>query len=195
MHYRKYDLLLIAEDTPWPLMQRILDQHETDAVLLRRWERVDNLRTALRRAPEWLPALLGADSDLFLRRGSRGLAQLGQRLRRGEEWRPDTTPALAAQGFIWQALSPPDLERALACWTAALRRNMRSGTVCFRPVTATLLELGRRQEARRFIATYQRRLTQPFTRLPDTLRQELLEILAECRRDVEAPAATPRKGE
>jgi hypothetical protein len=195
LHYRKYDLLLIAADTPWSLMKRVLDHHDTNAVLLRRWERVENLRTALRRAPQWVPALLGADYDLFLRRGSRGLAQLGERLRSGQEWRPDSPAALASQGFVWEATAPRDPARAVACWKGALRRNLALGSLCFRPLTAALLELGRNQEAQQLLELYGQRLNQPFTRLPQTLRSELSETLAACRADVEAATTAPGSSE
>ena len=184
--YRKYHLLLVAEDTPPELMLRILDEHDTDAVLLRRWKPVRNLRLTLDQSGDWVPALLDADCELFLRKGSRGLVQLGWLLRRGQEWRPDSPLARASRGFVWEATTPPDLEQAVACWQSAVRRDVTVGSRCFRRLTRALLQLGREQEARQLVDSYHQALSQPFTRLPGDLRGELLQTLAACRRDIDA---------
>ena len=152
--YRRYCVLLVARDTPRQIMMRILDQHDTDAVLLRRSSKTENLRAAIEQSPRWVPVLLSPRDGLFLRRPSRGLARLGELLRRGEEWRPHALGALVTRGFVWQAITPPDPEQAIACWEAALRQDVTIGILCFRPATAALLELGREQEARRFVDEY-----------------------------------------
>lgn len=188
--YRRYCVLLVARDTPRELMMRILDQHNTDAVLLRRSSKTENLRTALEQSPRWVPVLLSPRDGLFLRRPSRGLTQLGELLRRGQEWRPHALGALVTRGFVWQAIVPPDLEQAIACWEAALRQDVTIGSLCFRPTTAALLELGREQEAHRFVDQYYQRLNQPFSRVPSGLRRRLLETLATCRADIEAATAS-----
>jgi hypothetical protein len=187
--YRRYCVLLVARDTPRELMMRILDQHDTDAVLLRRTSKTGNLWSAIEQSPRWVPVLLSPRDGLFLRRPSRGLTQLGELLRRGEEWRPHALGALVTRGFVWQAIVPPDLEQAIACWEAALREDVTIGSLCFRPFTAALLELGREQEARRFVDQYYQRLNQPFSRVPSELRPQLLNTLAACRADIEAATA------
>ena len=193
-HYQQYHLLLVAPDTPAHVMLSILDRHNTDAALLRHWERTENLLSALEQSPDWVPALLGADYSLYLRRNGGGLAQLGGLLRRGEEWRPDSPWAVASRGFVWRAMTPPNLHRALECWRNAVERHARLGGVCFRPITAALLELGRTQEAREYVEGYRQGLSQPFSNVPSQARQELLEVLAICRQDIEA-ATSPNQGD
>lgn len=191
-HYAQYHLLLVAPDTPHPLLLRLLDRSQTDAVLLRRWERPKNLGLALEQSSAWIPVLLDSDYTLFLRRGSRGLAELGERLRRGEEWRPNTPAALATRGLVWEALEPPNLLNALDCWRRAVRQNPTVGRLCFPHMTRVLLALGRGQEAERLISDYEQLLEQPFTGLPPRVRQDLLATLAGCRQMLaDAGAAEP----
>jgi len=193
IHYRKYATLLTSPDAPRPVIVAILDQHDTDAVLLRRTGKAHNLWRALEQSRQWVPALLTLRSGLFLRKDSRGLAQLAELLRRGEEWRPKAPTALAARGLVWEAITPPDLEQALSCWKAALERDVWTGTFCFHRVTRALLELGREQEARQFVRAYYQRLDRPVAGLPDPARHELLRILAACWDDIETatPATKP----
>ena len=84
-HYNKYAHLVISPDTPAPYRMHILDESETDAVLLRRTRRAVGLWSLVEQSPNWVPALLSVSDGLFLRRGSRGLEQLGELLRRGAE--------------------------------------------------------------------------------------------------------------
>ncbi|MFQ5818322.1 MAG: hypothetical protein ACE5H2_10280 [Terriglobia bacterium] len=191
-HYEKYSALLGILNTPRRFLMRILAEHDTDAVLLRRTRKAENLWIALDQSREWVPVLLGVNYGLFLHKDSRGLAQLGELLRRGEEWRPNTGPALAARGLVWQATTPPDLEQALACWQAALRQNVLTGSLSFRRITTALLELGRHQEARQFVEKYFRELNRPIDGVSDESRRRLLRILKSCWDDIEtATAASP----
>jgi hypothetical protein len=189
MHYMRYTLLLANPDTPRPLMMRTLNEHQTDAVLLRRMKQSGNLWMALQQSGQWVPVLLGIDYGLFLRKDSRGLAQLGELLRRGEEWRPNTAPSLASRGLVWQATTPPDLEQALACWQAALRQNVLTGSLSFPLITEALLELGRPQEARQFVEEHYQKLSQPVAGISGASRRELLKILRTCWDDIETATA------
>jgi hypothetical protein len=179
-HYSTYYWLMVAPDTPRHIVMRILDQHDTDAVLLRRVGRVQNIWTALKQSREWVSVLTGLRYELFFRKGSRGLQQLGELLRRGEEWRPDSPAALASRGLVWQASTPRDLEQAIACWQGALRQSVLTGSICFLPMTEALLELGREQEAREFVQSYYGRLNEPVAGLPDQARHDLLKKLSTC---------------
>ncbi len=192
-HYRQYQALFVARDTPPAVMFRILDQSRTDGVLLRFWERGANLRNALERSSGWAPVFLGPDYRLFLRTGSSGVEHLGELLRRGEAWWPDSSAGHAGRGFVWRSVTPPDLERAVSSWDRALRKNLALGSVCFRPLTGALLELGRDGEARRRVETYTDLLDRPFSGLSDERRRELRDVLDACSRDVEA-ATSGRSG-
>jgi hypothetical protein len=197
-HFRRYMRLLIATNTPPGRLLRMLDRDDTDAVLLRRTAETSNLRLTLEQSPRWIPALLDARDVLYLRRDGPGLAQLGRRMRRGAEWRPDTPLALASRGFVWQALDPPDLQQAVASWRAAVQRDVSLGKLCFRPMTAGLLALGREEDALRIIESYEQRLSQPPAAPVDFSRRELLDLLQMCRRDIDgrkSNAATDRAEE
>ena len=192
-HYNKYAHLLVSPDTPAPYRMHILDESDSNAVLLRQVQRVAALWQTLAQSPRWAPVLLGPTDGLFLRRGSQGLEQLGELLRRGEEWRPKTALAMAARGFVWEALDSPGLEEALLCWKAALEQNMLTGSLVFKPLTSTLLELGRADEARELIRGYYQRVTQAGRRLSDATRRDLLQKLGECWAEIQsaAPASRP----
>jgi len=191
-HYNKYAYLLVSPDTPAPYRMHILNESDSNAVLLRQVPRVAALWQALAQSPQWVTAMLGPSEGLFLRRGSRGLEQLGELLRRGEEWRPKTALAMAARGFVWRALDSPGSEEAILCWKAALEQNMLTGSLVFKPLTDTLLELSRVEEARALIGGYYQRVTQAGRRLSDATRRDLLQKLGECWAEIESAASTSR---
>jgi hypothetical protein len=191
-HYNKYAWLLVSPDTPAPYRMQLLDESGTDAVLLRRTNRVLPLWLALEQSGHWVRALLSRYDGLFLRRGSRGLEQLGELLRQGKEWRPKTGAAMASRGFVWQALETPGLEEAILCWKAALEQNILIGALVFRPLTSTLLELGRAEEARRLVQEYYGRIDQGGRNLPEASRRELLQTLSECWTEIDSAAPTSR---
>jgi hypothetical protein len=186
--YRQYHALFVADDTPRPVMFRILDESGTDAVLLRIWDRGANLLPALDESPDWVPVLVDPDYRLFLRLGSRGLERLGELLRSGAASWPEKPTSLAGQAFVWRSTTPPDLERAVSSWDRALRRTPALGAVCFRPMIAALLEAGRDGEARRRVEAYASVLKHPAAGLSEQRRSELRQILEECRADIEAAA-------
>jgi hypothetical protein len=187
-HYRQYHALFVARNTPRQIMFRILDESGTDGVLLRLWERGANLRAALEQSSEWVPVFLDPDYRLFLRVGSDGLEHLGDRLRRGEAWWPDSPAGLAGQAFVWRSTTPPDLGQAVSTWDRALRKTPALGLICFRPLIRTLLELGRDGEARRRVDAYAMLLNHPLVGLTEERRRELLAELEACRAEIDAAA-------
>jgi hypothetical protein len=188
-HYLKYQQLMGIPDVPGQYLMKTLDAYDTNAVLLRRSQRVQNLWKALERSPQWVPVYLSLRSGLFLREGSRGLEQLGELLRSGKEWRPDTGAALAAEGFVWQAIEPPDPGQAIRCWKTAVRLDPLTGTICFRPITEALISLGREDDAREYVEKYYRLLNQPVAGMADTSRRGLLDSLTECWHMIQASKA------
>ncbi len=192
VHYMKYAHLLVSPDTPARYRMYILDEYDTDAILLRRAPRVKNLWAMLEQAPEWVPVLLSMRDGLFLREGSRGLEQLGKLLRRDGEWRPKTAWAMAARGFVWQALDPPEPEKAVLCWETAVRQGALTGLLVFQPLTETLLELGREDEARRLIQGYYQMFSKPVQGLLEASRRDLLQKLGECWNDIESASPMNR---
>ena len=187
-HYKKYAALLVSQDTPRNYIMKLLDMRfvdgrRTNGVLLRR-RRSENLWTTLEQSGQWVLVLTSMQDGLFFRKGSQPLEQLGTLLRRNEEWRPNMPWAIASRGFVWQAITPPEPEQALDCWKDALERSPTSGYLVFRPLTDTLRELGRGDEARQLIEEYFRKLNRPVAGLPDGSRLELLKILADCWNDI-----------
>ena len=186
LHVKKYAALLLATDTPPPVMMDLLDESGTDAVLLRRWDRVRNLTQALERASEWVPALLTRESSLYLRKGSPGLERLGDLLRAGGEYRPDSPRSAASRGFVWAAVTPPNLNQALASLNTAIQENPTLGTICFGPMTRAMIQLGRVDDARRFIETWRRWANNPGFKIPEKTREILIETLDACGREIDS---------
>jgi hypothetical protein len=192
-HYNRYAHLLVSPDTPAAYRIKILDDSGTDAVLLRRLSRAIPLWRMLEQSPGWVLVLLGTTDGLFLRRGSPALEQLGERLRRGEEWRPMTALAMASRGSTWRALNRPNREQALRCWRAVLEQNVLVGALVFAPLTETLLELGRAEEAGQLIQQYYQRVQRLGPRVPEKTKRDLLRKLGDCWAEIES--ATPRPAE
>jgi len=195
--YRKYANLMVTPDTPRQYIARVLAEHNTDGVLLRRGRTTENLWRALEQSGEWVPVLLGIryGHGLFFRKGSRALEQVAELLRRGQEWRPNVVGALLARGFVWAALDPPDLTQAVLCWQGAVDQDVGTGAVCFRPLVRALLDSGRTQEARDYVQKWYRELSQPQPDLPEQNRRELLRILADCWQYIETPPGSgPNRG-
>ena len=179
-HYMKYAALLVQPDAPRNYIMRLLDESDTNAVLLRRTARVENLWSTLEQSGQWVLALVSLQNGLFLRKGSQPLERLGELLRRNQEWRPSYPGAVASRGFVWQAVTPPDPEQAIACWNDGLRQNVLIGFLVFRPMTETLLELRGKEAAERFVTEWFDRLNQPVPGLADETRRNLLNELRGC---------------
>ena len=179
-HYNKYVALVVAQNAPPAMRIKLLDESGTDAILLRRSTAVAPLWHAVEQTGQWVEVLFSFTDSLYLRRGSRGLTQLEERLRSGEEWRPNTATAMAARGFLWASLESPDLEKALQCWQTAVREDVVLGLKAFKPITQTLRELRRDEEAGHYIRGYYDELKQPKAGLPENTRRELLRELTSC---------------
>ena len=185
-HYRKYCALLNSPDTPRPLLIKLLDEYDTEAVILRRTGRARNLWITLSQSRDWVLVLEDSRYRLYLRRNSNALEQVSDALRRGEEWRPNTALALATRGIVWEATAPRDLEQALGCWQAALEMDIRTASVTIRRICAAQVELGRKEDARRLVQRYYNRLNRPVPGMSDTLRQNTLKLFANCWADLES---------
>ncbi len=184
-HYLKYQALLGNPRTPKQRLLQLLDEYDTNAVLLRRWGPAQNLGVVLEQSRDWIPALFGARYGLFLRRGSEPFNRLCELMRSGQAWWPDDPAALATQGLLWQAMNPPQLDKAVQCWRQAIRRNVRTGRIAFRPLTQALIMLGRQAEARSLIQGYYQVLKRPVRGMSDRERKGLLNILSNCWRDIQ----------
>lgn len=67
----------------------------------------------------WVLVFRTGRGFVYLRKDSEPFRRLGDRLRAGQEWRPDTADAMATRGEVWFNLDPPDLEAALRCYKSA----------------------------------------------------------------------------
>jgi len=185
-HYIAYSQLLIWANTPPQTRIALLDEHGADAILLRRMKTVASFRSTLDQSDEWIPVLISFRDTLYLLKDSPGFRRLGKLLREGQEWRPKTATALAARGFVWAALEPPETEAAIDCWSRALRQDITSGIFVFRSLTEKLLETGRDEEARQMVEGYYRVLNKAAASMPENMRGALLNELSECWRLVGA---------
>ncbi len=184
-HYRKYSALLGNPKTPRSILVKLLNEYPTDAVLIKRWGPAQNLGITLQQSPDWVPVMLNRRYGLFLRRGSKPFRELCDRLRRGEEWRPDDPSALATRGLVWEAMNPPNLKMAISCWRNALNRDIRTGIICFRPLTSALIGLNRVAEADQLVRQYYQVLRQRVPGLREADRRRLLKVLNLCWGDVQ----------
>ena len=191
-HYQKYAHLLVSPDTPARIRMLILNEFDTNAILLRRTTRAHKLWLTFTQSEDWIPVLTSFRDGLFLRRGSEPMNQLCELLRQGKEWRPNTPAAIVTRGFVWAAMEPPNPDKAIQCWQTGLNQDPFLGRLVFEPLTDTLLELGRVDEARQRIRWYYETFNKPSQGVPDKTRQDLLKILSECWSKIEAaPAVKP----
>jgi len=178
-HYRQYQALFVATNTPHKILYRLLDEIGADSVLVRNWERGANLWTALEESADWSPVVIYPTYRLYLRNRGDPIEKLGELLRAGGAWWPDADMSEVARGFVWKALRNPEPERAIHAWKTALRKNPSSGRICFMPLTRTMIELGRQSEARQLLKAYLRRLEQD-SRFDDAARTQLRISLDAC---------------
>ena len=178
-HYRAYQALFVAPNTPAAIVFHILDASGTDSVLLRNWEHGANLWQILDRSKTWIPVWTTVDERLYLRRGSTALKRLGALMHSGTDWWPGEITRLVGSGFVWQALAEPD--QASAAWKSAMSRRLGSSQICIRPLTETLIEAGRANEAAEFLNAYQRRVESAVD-LDADLRNRLLQAVADAKK-------------
>jgi hypothetical protein len=179
-HYREYQTLFVATDTPEAVVARILDQSGTDSILLlKNWIHGTNLWSMLEHSTDWTPVLVTPDYRLYLRRGSPALGQLGDRLKTEIAWWPGELSRLIGSGFVWSGLGQPETAHAIDAWKSALSRNLGAGVVCLKPLTKSLLDLGRREEAAQFLAAYRRRIAAAADLSPET-KDQLERVIADA---------------
>ena len=203
-HYLRYQKLMMIQasqqqfDAQVREMNQILDQFGADAVLIRGVGRP--IYRALSRSREWVLALYSRAFSLFVRIDSPGLTELRDRLERGAEWRPDTPEALAARGVIWLATEPLAPQRALDCWTEAVRRDISQGALWWQRAVRLLYDTQGIDAARQFVRQERERLNRDRS-LPLAQRQRLAQALERSWKwllakeqgqpDAEEPAVTP----
>ena len=164
-------------------IRQLLAEYNTDAILLRRTPQSYNMWTYVDQSPQWVPVLLGRRYGIFLRAGSEPLRRVGELIRSGQEWRPDDAWALASKGHVFAFTQPPDYEQAIDCWRTAMRQDLLTGTVTFKPWTIALIQLGRPQEAMQMLAHYHKRLsTKKIPGVADDQRQAMLGLVQELWR-------------
>ena len=177
-HYLKYSRLF-DPTTLSNQLQQIVQEYNTDAILLRRHGRAYNLWTYADQSPEWVPVLLGRRYGLFLRVSGAPLERVGKLIRSGAEWRPESAWATASEGHCWAFTPPPDFERAIECWQAATERNLLTSTVTLRPWTIALLKLGQAEQAMQMLQHYHGLLNTPIPGIPEDQRQGMRQMISE----------------
>lgn len=71
----------------------------------------------------WVLVFRTGRGFVYMRKDSDPFRRLGDRLRAGQEWRPDTADAMATRGEVWFNLAPPDAEAALRCFKSAAQAD------------------------------------------------------------------------
>ena len=182
--YLQYHSLFVAAKTPHELIFNILNQSGTDAVLIRHWQRGENLWAALENNPLWLPVLPAAGYRLYLRSGSEPLQHLNSLLCENRARWPESSYSLAGQGFVWLTGENPQPRRAIETWKRALQKNFALGVLCIRPLIKTLLDGGRDGEARLLLTQYTQQLEQPFLKLSDEQREKISAAIETANQEI-----------
>jgi len=193
-HYVKYNTLLNSRVRRQERL-KLIDEVGTDAVLLRNQPHLKPLWELLWTTPGWVMALHAQSYEdqpepaepgfvLFVREDSPVLRQIGARVRRGEEQRPDTPEALGALGAILVATDPPERERAVECWHEAVERRLLLGELWWPHMVQALVDLGRGEDARVYLYRQRQRVSAA-RELDGNLRRILLNVLDGCRNSLE----------
>ncbi len=179
-HYKTYMWLLSSADTNPDLARQLLDIFKTDAVLLPRWASVMKLIEVLQSDPAWLQVLDTPAAMIWVRDGSKLLAELARRERQGDLWWPDYPETELVRGSLWVSTSPSDPQRAVELWQSAVARDPTLGIPGYVWITRALRRVGCVEQAAAYLQSERARLIESASRLPPRIQAALLEELDRC---------------
>jgi len=127
---------------------------------------------------------------LFLRPSSPSFEQLLLLERAGQAWWPAHPGAEVGRANLWRLAQPPDYDRALRHYRAAVDRQGALGLTCYLDMTRLWIQQGRPEEAAAYFRQQAHRLRAPRGAMDENLRRALLEQITRCRqmlREAELP--------
>ena len=180
-------------------LMRMLDEFDTDAVMLRLTERTRLLLQTVDTSPQWVLTLYTGSTHLFLRRGSDMLARVLNAERQGRLWWPELPEAMIARAHLWLGIGPAGLQKSLSYFRAAVDGRPRLGFIVYPRMVDLWLRMGRPDLARQYLREQVARINDPDVGLSDGIRRNLLNRIEQLRQAVgrrEAPGpATPRSSD
>lgn len=187
-HFKRYWTLMDGRARPVEL-RAILDETETNAVLLRARGGSGALQDMLLYAPDWALLFVNRDYLLFLRRQSQAFEQLRDRTTTGTLWHPlpvarSTPEAQISSALVLVNTSRSDHASSLAMLEAAVDHQPALGRILYPTITRSMAETSGKPGATEYIRLQTMRVRSNATLEPRT-RATLLATLAESRSQIE----------
>jgi len=187
-HYNRYRRLWIHNGQGLSEAMRILDQSNTEAVLLMPLPQSTMLLQALAGSGNWTLLLYTGKAYLYLRSPSDALARASQLERRGQLWWPDLPEALLSRANLLTATAPPDPQRALAYYRSAVSSRPALGLLCYPAMTKVMIQTDRTAAAAQYLREQTHKLNRPLKGLDQTTRRQLLDKIDWCKQKLAARA-------
>ncbi len=178
--YKTYMGLLNVSSTQGPLATRVLDQQQTDLLLLPKWEVTRQLIDVIETQPQWVLVMEEPAAAIWVREGSKLLADILGRERAGTLWWPNTPDTQWRHGMLLVSTWPEELPRAVALWQAAVAGRPAFGLRAYGPIVEGLLQRGRADDAATYLQLEREKLEQLRKELPSDLHVRLLEEINRC---------------
>ncbi|MEP0845227.1 MAG: hypothetical protein HRF50_00240 [Phycisphaerae bacterium] len=195
-HYRRYVALFNAVGVPaervGALLARLVDESDTNALLLRKSAGIESLWSAVEQDAEWKNVLFTPRWALFLRQDSPPERRVRQLAAEGRLWWPDLPEAGLARANLCLSLSPPDFAGALQAWNGAVRADFRFAGACYPSIARMLRRLNRVDEGRRYFASEAQRFEQAGGAMDEKLRAAVQAALRRAREILEREAPDTR---
>lgn len=151
-HYNLFGDLIGHDPREWQAAIMLLEQHGTNAVMLRRSRGAMRMWSTVERSPDWLLVCATLESGLFLRAGSVPMTHLIELERAGRAWWPADPECELARGIVCAAMDPPELDRAKQLWREGLRKDPALGLEWYARIVAHLAHQTKWDAAADFLA-------------------------------------------
>ncbi len=175
------------------LVMEILEQSGTDAVLLRSGRTTVRLVQSLAESDDWTVALdtHGRVWALFLRPSSPAFKQLARLDGSGRAWWPSLPQAEIFRGNRARLMHPPDYDRALQHYRAAVSQSPAFGLTYYPEMTRLWIRQNRAREAGMYFQAEADRFRTPVTGASERVRQALLQRIGQCVQVLRAAERRP----
>jgi hypothetical protein len=181
-HYLKYMAMLSRDARTLGIAMEILDQSGTDAVLLRSGGTTVGLIRTLAESDDWTVVLdaPGRAWVLFLKRSSAVFEQLVRLDGAGQAWWPSLPQAEISRGNRAQLMYPPDFDRALQHYRAALGQSPAFGLIYYSEMARLWIRQNRAREAGMYFRREAERFRTPVSGENERMRRALLRQIDRC---------------
>jgi len=181
-HFLAYGTIFNASPDDADKVVRALDRFGTDAVLLPRIHQGQTLGDALDTSGLWVPILVEPQGELFVRRDTPLIAELGRRERAGDLAWPDLSASGAGRGALLLLSEPALPARAAELIRDAIGHDPALGNRYFPAATFALLAQGLGPEASAYLAEERRAYLAGERDVRVDTRVRTLDILQRCEK-------------